>query len=93
MVRYDVLVHRQHPPNSPGRAELWLKPVFDEFPKHDEVLFYFVGLSHPHPKVCQSLSSFKSIMLLYINLEIKFNLESYYKNNYPELHMWFSLLG
>ena len=89
MVRYDVPVHREHPPNSPGRAELWLKPVFDEFSKHDEVLFYFIPLSHPHPKGCESLSSFKSIMLLYINLEIKFIC----KNNYPELHMWFGLLG
>ena len=76
-------------PTPPGRAELWLEPVFDEFPKLDEVLFYFVPLSHPHPKVCESLSNLKSIMLLYINLEIKFIC----KNNYPDLHMWFSVLG
>ena len=74
---------------TPPVRELWVKPVFDEFPKHDKVLFYSVPLSHPHPKVCESLSSFKSIMLLYINLEIKFIC----KNNYPELHMWFRVLG
>lgn len=44
----------------------------------------------PHFNVCESLASFKSLVLLYISLEIK----CFYKNdNYPVLHMWFSVPG